>query len=226
MKNKANVIHAQVRSTAGKGSARKDRRAGLLPAIVYSGGRDASSICVYPREIGKLLHSPLRRNVLIELDVKDENGKDLKPKTVMVRDLQVHPVKRDLLHMDFVEIDPTQPVTVKVPIQLTGKSKAVTAGGKLEQVLHQLSVKSLPADIPASIAIDITDLKMGSTHASDLEIPAGLELATSSKAAILNIKIPKSAEEEEAAEAAAAEAAAGVPDAAAAPEPAAEEKKA
>lgn len=219
MKNKANIIHAQTRTVAGKGSARKDRKAGLLPAIVYSGGRDALSICVYPREIGKLLHSPLRRNVLIELDVKDENGKDLKPKTVMVRDLQVHPIRRDLMHMDFVEVDPTKSVSVKVPIHMSGKSKAVTAGGKLEQVLHQLSVRALPENIPANIDVDVTDLKMGSTHASDLNIPEGLELITGPEAAVLNIKIPKSAEEEEAAEAAAAEASAE-----AAAEPAAEEK--
>lgn len=196
MKNQANVIHAQIRTSTGKGAARKARKAGYLPCVVYAGGRDAQSVAVFPKEISKLLHSPMRRNVLIELDVKDAAGKDLEPKTVMVRDLQIDPIRRELIHLDFVEVDPKNTVDVDVPLHTFGKSKAVTAGGKLEQATHQLKIRALPTQIPANIEIDITDLKMGSTHASDIKLPSDVELVTNPSAAVINIKVPKGGDDD------------------------------
>ena len=114
----------------------------------------------------------------------------------MVKDLQIDPVRRNLTHIDFIEIDPKILVEAEVPFNTFGKSKSVVAGGKLEQVHHTVRVKVLPGSIPVKLDLDITDLEFGSTPASAIKLPAGVSLAGDPHAPVVTIKIPRADKEE------------------------------
>jgi large subunit ribosomal protein L25 len=166
-----NVLKATVRASLGKGAARKSRKAGLLPAVVYSKAQESLSVEVSPRELTQLLRQPLKRNALIGIDIE---GQDVRH--VMIRDIQKHPVRRDLMHIDFLQVNPQENVVVEVPVSLHGRAASVVAGGKLELVRRNLTVACLPGQIPAQIELDITDLPFGSTLASQIKLPEGLSL--------------------------------------------------
>ena len=201
-----NKLDAVVRTLTGKGAARKSRKAGRLPAVVYSKGQDTLGVEVSPRELTHILRRPLRRNALIELAVEGDATRH-----VMVRDIQKHPVRRDLVHVDFVQVDPSKEVIVEVPVTLQGRAKSVVAGGKLEQVRRFVTVSCLPTVIPAQIDVDITDLPFGSTRTANIALPNGLTLQDDPALSVITIKAPrgKQAAEEEEGEAAAAPAAEG-----------------
>ena len=201
-----NKLDAVVRTLTGKGAARKSRKAGRLPAVVYSKGQDTLGVEVSPRELTHILRRPLRRNALIELAVEGDATRH-----VMVRDIQKHPVRRDLVHVDFVQVDPSKEVIVEVPVTLQGRAKSVVAGGKLEQVRRFVTVSCLPTAIPAQIDVDITDLPFGSTRTANIALPNGLTLQDDPALSVITIKAPrgKQAAEEEEGEAAAAPAAEG-----------------
>ena len=207
MSNPINELSGTIRDSHGKGPARRLRQLGQVPGVVYGKGSATQSIAVDPKDASKMLLSPLKRNVMIHLNLKDQDQK-----TVMVKDLQINPVRRNLTHIDFIEIDPKVPVKVLVPLHTFGKSEAVVSGGVLDQVHHMIPIKVLPAGIPAKLSLDITQLGFGSTPASALTLPKGVELALPAEEPIVTIKMPR-AEEEVAvvAEPAAAEAPAEAP---------------
>ncbi len=190
-----NLLKATQRNETGKGASHRLRAKGLVPGIVYQGGAEALSISLHPSEASKLLLTPLKRNVLIHLEVSDANSKKLYNKPVMVRDLQVHPTRRTLTHIDFMGIEVKNPVIASVPLKLSGKCLAVVDGGKLDQIVKKLQVSCLANKIPESITLDVTHLKFGSTHAEDVALPEGLSLAMPAKQPVVTIKIPKEVEE-------------------------------
>lgn len=185
------LLTATVRSELGKGPSHRLRKSGLVPAVVYAGGKESTSVALEPKDASRVLLTPLRRNVVFTLQVQDDAGAQKGSKVVMVRDVQVHPVRRTLLHMDMIEIDPAKNVTVTVPLVFTGRSKSVTAGGKLEQVCRGIHISCSPAQIPEKIEFDVTELPFGTTHASAISLPAGTSLAESHKAAIATIRQPR-----------------------------------
>ncbi len=191
MSNPINELSGNVRDSHGKGPARVLRQSGQVPGVVYGRGSQALSVAINPKEATKMLLSPLKRNVMIHLNLQNQA-----PKTVMVKDLQIDPVRRNLTHIDFIEIDPNIPVEAEVPFSTFGKSKSVVAGGKLEQVHHTVRVKVLPAEIPVKLELDVTDLEFGSTPASAIKLPAGVALAGDPSAPIVTIKIPRAEKEE------------------------------
>jgi large subunit ribosomal protein L25 len=206
MSNPINELSGIVRTSHGKGPARTLRASGLVPGVVYGKG-PTLGVAVDPKNTSKMLLTPLKRNVMIHLNLKDQAQK-----TVMVKDLQVDPIRRTLTHIDFIEIDPKIPVRVQVPLNTFGKSEAVVAGGVLEQVHHLIPIKVLPAQIPVKIDLDISGLGFGSTPASALQLPKGVALAINSDEPIVTIKMPRA--EKEAAPAPAAAPVAAAPAAA------------
>lgn len=193
-----NILVAKLRDSKGKGPARRLRMKNELPAVIYGKNQQTISITVSPKESTKILKGPLRRNVLINLKV---DGQKPFEKLVMLKERQIHPVKRELIHLDFVEVDLKTPVLVSVPVVLKGKNNAVTLGGKLEHVLQKIKINALANQIPELIEVDITPIDFGSTHASDIALPAGVTLAEKPKVVVLTIKRPRGqkAEGEEAA---------------------------
>lgn len=202
-----NQLLAKKRLTTGKGPSRQLRLNEELPAVLYARGQETVPIIVGPRETTKILRGPLRKNTLIELSIDGE----AKKRMVMVKERQIHPTRRMLTHVDFVEVDLKKPVNVAVPIVLTGKSESVTLGGKLDHVLQKMRVSCLPSSVPENITIDVTDLPFGSTHTKDLVLPQGLKLAEKPRVVVLTIKKPRGAAKEEAAGVAPAAAAKATP---------------
>ncbi len=208
------VLQAKKRLLLGKGPARRLRMNEELPAVVYSFGQETLPIIVSPREASKMLRGPLRRNVVINLEIADDNKKT---RSVMIKERQIHPIRRELTHIDFIEVDLKKPVTVSVPVKLVGKSEAVVLGGKLDHVLQKIKINCLPTAVPEQIDVDISPLLFGSTHCQDIPLPAGISLTEKPRVVVLTIKKPRGAAKEEEGAAAAG----GKPAAKAAAKPAA-----
>lgn len=206
-------IAAKRRTGAGKGPARRLRRDDLIPAVAYGQELPSVSLAVAPTDLLGVLEGPLGRNTVVELDV--EGGS---PLTVMVREYQYHPVRRTLLHADFIQIRLDQPVAVGVPFEATGKAEGVIKGGTLRQVFRELPVRCLPERIPVKITHDVTPLELdGHVSVSDLTLPEGIEILLPPNQTLLAVVAEKAPEEEAAAAAGAAGAAAPAAGAEAAP---------
>ena len=174
----------------GKGVARKLRRAGKLPGVLYGLGKN-TPVTVDPRVVQRLLLTPGGRNQILTLD-----GVGLAGKYALIKDYQVDPVKRNLLHVDLLEIDVKKQITVTVKLNYVGKSEGVAEGGVLNYIERSIDVKCLPIAIPAAIDVDVTALKIGdSIHLDDLKLPEGIEKASHSNPTLITV-VPPTKEEE------------------------------
>jgi len=178
------------RENKGKGACRKIRAAGKLPGVLYGLGNNAA-VTLDPRTVHKLLLTEGGRNQILNL-----KGGGLDGKHVLVKDWQVDPVSRALVHVDLLEIDVTKKITVTVPVNITGKSVGVAEGGVINFVERTITVKCLPNQIPAHIDVDITELKIGaSIHLDELRLPEGVEKGLHTNPTIVTI-VPPTKEEE------------------------------
>jgi large subunit ribosomal protein L25 len=152
----SNVLEAQPRTPGNKNAARRVRRDGKVPAVVYGAGKDALSVSVDPRQVKSILHSKTGHNTIFDLTLDGEKTK------AMIVDWQYEPIKGALLHIDLKRIAMDKKLVVAVPIMLKGEAAGVkTEGGILEQMLREVELVCLPGDIPASIEADVTDLVFG-----------------------------------------------------------------
>jgi len=152
------VLQAKKRDTIGKNEARRTRREGHVPAVLYggdsSGGRQATSIAVDPKALLKILHSESGANTLISL--KLDGAGDTR---VLVKEYQLDPITHHLLHADFYRVAMDKVLQVTIPIVLKGESKGVKQqGGILEFVRREIEIECLPADIPENVEIDVSEL--------------------------------------------------------------------
>ncbi|MCC6214314.1 MAG: 50S ribosomal protein L25 [Polyangiaceae bacterium] len=163
-------IEATPRTAAGKGGARRLRAEGKIPAVAYGAELAPESIAVSPRELVEVISSELGRNTPIELAVEGAASR-----TVLVREYQYHPVSRELLHVDFMQIHLDRAVEVEVPLELTGKPQGIAKGGTLRQVYRKLPVACLPSLIPVKLTHDVTELDLDDTvTTAGLSLPAGV----------------------------------------------------
>lgn len=166
------ALEATIRETRGKGSNRRLRSAGKLPAVVYGLEGDAQTLTVDPTILRRILLGDNRRNTLIGLCIDGAKGQP-----VLVRELQTNSVTREILHVDFIRVDTKAPVTVKVPVVTTGKAIGVDAGGRLKVVRRQVSLRVTPDNIPTAFAIDVSELDEGqSVRIGDCKAPEGTEM--------------------------------------------------
>ncbi len=173
-KNSKNSLEAVKRETKGKGSSRKLRRQGLIPAVVYS--RDTSiNLTIDPVELDNLLKELGGENAIIPLSVKGEKGAD---KNVILKEMQSDPVSDELLHVDLFEVAMDRAITIEVPISLQGEPAPVTDGDAIiEQILDSVEVFCLPSDIPQELVLDISGMGMNEVlHVGDLTPPEGVEV--------------------------------------------------
>jgi large subunit ribosomal protein L25 len=191
------TLKAEVRTKQGKGAARRARAAGGVPAVVYGPGQPGLSIVVQPKEMYKAVTGPKRRNALLTLDLKD--GANSGKRTVMVKELQIHPVKRTPTHVDFLEVKPDQLVAVSVPLEVMGKSKAITQGAKLTLIARTVKLEVKAAEVPEKVIFDVTEEGFGVIRAKQLKVPAGTRLLDTPETPLVSIKIPRGDKEEEAA---------------------------
>ena len=163
------VLSAEIREGVGKGKARKLRAKGLIPAIFYSPQSQSIPLVIDSKEFVKTLQTEAGENVLIDLNIR--KGDQADRKVVMVKDIQVDPLKRTTLHTDFYEVAMDEVVTVEVPIHLVGKPEGTKVGGILEQIRRVIQIQCLPGDIPKSIDVEVSSLKIGdSIHVQDIQI--------------------------------------------------------
>ena len=149
-------VKAAGRESRGKNEARRLRKSGSIPGIVYGAGKAPVSVAVDPKLVFRILKSNSGHNTIFDLDIAGENAK------AMIVDWQTEPIKGSLLHVDLKRIAMDQVLTVTVPVQLKGEAYGVkTEGGILEQVLREVEIECLPADIPPHIDVDISHLKFG-----------------------------------------------------------------
>jgi large subunit ribosomal protein L25 len=142
---------------------------GSIPAIFYGPHAETMSLSVDPKELSKTLQTEAGENVLIDLRIR--KGEQTLQKVAMVKDFQVHPLQRKLLHADFFEVSMDELVTVEIPVHLLGKPEGVKMGGILEQVQRTIQIQCLPGDIPRGIDVDVSALQIGdSIHVKDLTV--------------------------------------------------------
>jgi len=186
-------IEAELRTKTGKGAARQIRRSGLIPGVVYGRGNDPRAIKVDPQNIEKLLLS----NAIFDLTFVGEDGKEDEA-VVIIKDYQKDVIKRNLLHVDFQFISMDEKITVSVPMHLEGEAAGVRDGGVLQQLLREIEIDALPAEIPEEITIDISELEVGeSLSVADLELPEGIDLVTGSDEVIVTVVTPTELIEED-----------------------------
>ncbi len=190
------TIHAETRTTHGKSAARRLRAAGKLPAIVYGHGIPSRGIAIDPKDIKAILAAPLGRNTVVTLDVAGDAS------LALLKTFDHHPISRLVEHADFYAVTLDKPVTVHVPLLLTGRARGVaTDGGVVRQVFRTLPVKCIATLIPARIETDITHLGLSeSLHVRDLVLPEGVVVALDASQTIVSIVAPE--KEEKVAEAA------------------------
>ena len=184
-------LSASARANVGKGVARSLRREGKLPAVIYGHARAPQALSVDARELGRLLEHVSADTTVIELSVDGTMTRTL------IREIQRHPVKRAIIHVDFQELVAGEKVTVNIPIILTGVSVGVRLnGGILTQVLSELEVLVDPANIPNRIEVDVTEVNIGgSVHVNELNIPEGVEVLTGATDTVLIVSASKASEE-------------------------------
>lgn len=183
-------------------TAQANRRlaaAGHVPAVLYGHGREALSLAVDRHEFDLFMAHHAVAASLIELRIEGES----KPVNAMIKEVQVSPIKGNVLHIDFVAISMNKPVQAPVNLHFVGDSVGVKAGGVFLHDVNQVNVEALPKDLPTSIDIDITALEIGSTlHISDVVAPAGVTILDDPENIIGSITVPSAepVEDEEAAE--------------------------
>lgn len=212
-------MKAEERQGTGKSVAARLRRGGHIPAVAYGKGANTLHLAVSPKELLGVLKSEHGKNSVVELGVTGN------PLTVLVRDYSYHPVSRDLLHVDFIQIKLDQEVDVEVPFVTTGKCVGITAGGQLRIVFRSLPIRCLPEKIPTRIEHDVTNVGLNeAVHAADLKLPAGVSVRLPAEQTVASVVAPEREKAEDAAAAAAPAAAAGKAAPAAAAKPDAKKK--
>jgi large subunit ribosomal protein L25 len=193
------LLEATVRDTIGKNEARRTRREGRVPAVIYGAG-DATSIAVDPKALLKILHSEAGANTLISLKL---GGQDAK---VLVKDFQLDPITHQVLHADFYRVAMDKMIEVTIPILVKGEPKGVKQqGGIIEFVRREVEIECLPADIPEHIDVDVSELMVGQgIRVRDVATNPKWKPLSDIDMMLVHVILPKA---EEAATAAAAEAA-------------------
>lgn len=184
-------LSASARKGIGKGAARSLRRDGRLPAIIYGHAREPLSLSVPEREFERLLERVAAENTVIELSIDGTMSRTL------IREIQRHPVKRNVLHVDFQELVAGERVVVRIRIVLQGIPEGVrNSGGILSQILQELECRVDPLNMPSSIVVDVTNIAIGhSVHVSEISIPEGVEVLDEPEATIAIVAAPKVEEE-------------------------------
>ena len=178
-----NLLEAQPRTPGTKNDARRVRKQGKVPAVVYGAGKDAMPVSVDPRQVSRILHSATGHNTVFDLALDGERAK------AMIVDWQYEPIKGSLLHIDVKRIAMDQKLRVNVPIELVGEPAGVKQqGGILEQIAREVEIECLPGDIPNQIDLNVAELVFGMVlRVSDLPKSDKLKFLTDADQPVAHI---------------------------------------
>lgn len=180
-------LSASPRSASGKGAARSTRRDGNVPGIIYGHAREPQALTLNARDFARLLDHISAENTVVELTIDGTMSRTL------IREIQRHPLRRTVIHVDFQELVAGEKVIVRIPIVLIGTSVGVrVSGGILNQVTTELECRVDPVNIPNRIEYDITDLNIGHTvHVNELKVPEGVEVLNDGGETVCVVAAPK-----------------------------------
>ena len=186
------VLTGKIREANGKSAARKLRTDECIPAVVY-GLNDNLSLSINPKELRKLIEAK-GRNVLIELKVDGDSAEN---RNVVLKELQTHPLKSGWVHIDFLEIDISKKIKVKVPILLVGVSPGEKQGGHVNHIIRALEIESLPNDIPEKFEVDMSGVELNQMiRVSDLNLGESVQILNDPNDIVVNVHLEKVKEEE------------------------------
>jgi large subunit ribosomal protein L25 len=181
------VLKARHREKGGKEYAKKLRRGGFIPAVLYGPETPVLTLEIETKSFQALLRGGLGENVIVTLLLDEKEDGQRK---VLIREIQRDPVKGDILHVDFHQISLTKKLTIEVPIHLVGTPEGVNEGGILQHVLRELEVECLPTAIPEKIEVDVSSLKIGdSFHVADLKVE-NAEILSDPKSSVVTVVPP------------------------------------
>jgi large subunit ribosomal protein L25 len=188
-------LSANAREASGKGGARQLRLSGQIPAVIYGHARQPQALTLNARDLDKMLEHIQAESTVIEVSVGGKTSKTL------IREIQRHPFKRQILHVDFQELVAGEKVIVNIPIVLAGIPEGVRlGGGVLDQTLRELEIEVDPSNIPDHFEIDVTNMVIGdSLHVSDIPLPAGVEVQDDPETSVAVLAAPRAVIEETAA---------------------------
>ncbi|HMF93578.1 MAG TPA: 50S ribosomal protein L25 [Vicinamibacterales bacterium] len=196
------ILEAEARDTFGKNEARRTRRDGKVPAVLYGGdGATATPIAVAPKALLRILHSEAGQNTLISLKLAGAGDT-----RVLVKHFQLDPITHELLHADFYRVAMDKLLQVTIPIQVTGEPKGVKQqGGILEHIRREIEIECLPADIPESIVVDVSELMLHQgVRVRDIATNPKWKPVSDADMMLVHVIMPKAEEAPAPAEAAAA----------------------
>jgi large subunit ribosomal protein L25 len=178
------ILSAKSRSDRGKNAARRLRREGLIPAVVYGGKGETVAVAVDPKALHKVLRSEAGRNAILKLDIADQGATN-----AILKGWQVDPIKENFLHADFYRIAMDVAIRVTVPVATKGEARGVKVdGGILEVILREIEVECLPGDIPERIEVDVTDLGInGAVRVSELPVNEKVKILESPDQVVVHV---------------------------------------
>ena len=183
-------LGVQRRKETGKGAARKLRAEGQIPGVFYGSGTESIPLALDPVALKKLITSSPARSFLLTLKLAG------KTHTVILKDFQVHPASRALLHADFMRIEADKAITMEVPLEFVGESEGVALGGILEIQLRYIELSGLPGTLPEVINVDVSALNIGdSLKVAELSLPEGAGLEMEPETTICSVTAPVAEEE-------------------------------
>lgn len=182
------VLNVEIREKSGKGAARKLRAAGKIPAVVYGKDLEPTPVIVDPKELEQVISGEGGMNTLITL----KGGTTLEDRVVVLKEADVHPIRRTMVCADFHAINLTEKSLFMVPINIVGTAIGQKEGGTLQLVRNELEVSCLPTQVPQSIDIDVTELAIGDTlHIQEVTAPEGVELVHDVNFTVLTLSVVK-----------------------------------
>lgn len=173
------------REKTGKEIAKKLRKKGLIPAIIYGPHINPIPISVKYNELESILNKHKGETLLFNLELVDREPFKIQ---AILKEYQIDPVTDKIIHIDFLAIHEKNLITIDVPLEFIGKPIGVTKGGVLEIILHELSIECLPSSIPDKIQVDITNLDIGDVlHVKDIKVPEGIKIAEDPEKTVVTV---------------------------------------
>lgn len=182
-------LSAQPRSHRGRNALKQGRTRGVVPANIYGAKKEPRNLELNERDIQNLLAHAAGENILVELEIVG----DKKNQLALIQEVQHHPVRGTILHVDFLEVSMHERLHTEIPVEAVGEAEGVkNYGGLLEQLVRHLSIECLPKDLPESIRVEVTSLRIGdSLHVRDLVLPPGVIVTNDPDLTLFLVAEPK-----------------------------------
>ena len=188
------TLHVTARDGSGKGISRRTRREGRVPIILYGGEGDNVRLSADRRTLTHVLHGKQGEHAIVQLEVEGNPGLN---SPAIVKEVQHHPVRGDVVHADFMRIRLDKRIKTMVAIKVEGRAIGVIEGGLMDFQSREVEIECLALDVPEHLIVDVSEMEIGdSVHVRDLEAPEGVEILTAAERAVVAVHAPRVVVEE------------------------------